>query len=159
MPLMENAEVREIVAQSGWCVIKVPADEDNPGFAYTVGLGTSFAHPEVIVLGLDPSVMHEMLNAIGELVSQGSAFHTGESSPDVLAGYEVQFVEVSPAAFDSYLGRAVEYYDGGQFSSLQCIWPDKEGRYPWTAGVSDWVRWSQPALTDGPRVTFEKPDA
>ncbi|MES3035270.1 MAG: DUF4262 domain-containing protein [Gemmatimonadota bacterium] len=157
---MTNADValRDLVERHGWAVVKISEDERGPGFAYTVGLSRSFGHPEVLISGLDLVVLQEILNEIGAKIRDGATFSAGHGSDDVLEGYPVTFREIAPAAFGTYLGAGVRFYGDMTFAALHCIWPDKAGRFPWDAGVVEWVRWAQPALSDGPEATtFDRP--
>ena len=131
-------------------MVKVPEDDRGPGFAYTVGLFRRFGHPEVLVSGLDLDVLHDVLNDVGASVRAGARFQAGATSDDVLDGYPVAFRAIAPAAYGTYLGAGVRFYAGSPFPALHCVWPDRAGRFPWDAGVDDWTRWAQPALSDGP---------
>ena len=58
----------------GWHVVLVAASKGSAQFAYTVGLGHSYQHPEVVVLGLPDTKAHEILNIIGTAVKSGLRF-------------------------------------------------------------------------------------
>jgi hypothetical protein len=153
-----DAALRDLVERHGWAVVKVPEDDRGPGFAYTVGLTRAFGHPEVLISGLDLDLLHDLLNDVGAQVRDGARFAPGDDSDDVLEGYPVTFRAIVPAAFGTYLGAAVRFYGDAPFEALHCIWPDRAGRFPWDAGVTEWARWAQPALSDGPEsVTFREP--
>jgi hypothetical protein len=150
--------VRDIVARTGWCVMNVEGDAESAACAYTIGLDANLGHPELVVFGLDAGVMQSLLNVAAHDIMKGSRFEVGGFSSDVLADHSVAFAAVSPEAYEYYLGAAVRFYGGNSFSALQVIWPDRNGRYPWDAGVDQWVRWSQPALAADPaRTTLEEP--
>lgn len=145
---MSNADaaLRDLVERHGWAVVKVPEGDRGPGFAYTVGLARSFDHPEVLISGLELDMLHGILNDISAQIRDGARFAAGEQSDEVLEGYPVMFRDISPAAFDTYLGAGVRFYKDVPFSALHCIWPDNTGRFPWDAGVHEWARWAQPVL-------------
>jgi hypothetical protein len=108
--------------------------------------------------GLKIELLHKLLNEIGAMVRSGARFEAGVSSDDVLEGYSVAFRAIAPEAFDTYLGAGARFYAGEPFPALHCIWPDRDGRFPWDGGVNEWARWAQPALSDGPEsVTFREP--
>ena len=70
--------IRESIATHGWGVIKVPEDDEGPGFAYSIGIHTTFVHAEVIVFGLELGLMHRMINNIGEEIRSGRSFASGD---------------------------------------------------------------------------------
>lgn len=128
----------ESIEEHGWHVVLVPDDEQGPGFAYSIG-----QEPEILVFGLEPDVMHALLNACGE---------AAEIQPDVplpgfLPGFPVVFKAVDKSRYPEYLGYAMWYHDGPEFSALQCIWPDDAGRFPWDAGFQKDLIPLQPLLT------------
>jgi hypothetical protein len=137
-----HADVREY----GWHVIHVGGA--GPEFAYTVGLYRTFGHPEVVVLGLPGGVAHRLLNAVGAEVRAGRAFAAGSASREILERFDVAFRPVPPEAHRGRLGWAVWFYDGPAFPALQVVYPDRDGRFPWEAGVADGLRAAQPVLAD-----------
>jgi hypothetical protein len=130
--------------------VKVEPTEREPNYAYTVGLFKRFRHPEVIMFGLAPDVLHQILNGIGDRVRDGQRVSAPSVSSDILEGYECAFREVAPAARGAYMGAATEFYGHDDFPALHCIWPDREGRFPWDRGASVEFRRLQPMLSEGP---------
>jgi hypothetical protein len=134
------------VAEFGWHVIKVPEDVEGPAFAFTIGLTKTFAHPEVIIFGLALSTMHGTLNNIGALVRAGKRFEPGDVTQELLKRYACEFVRVPRSAYPDFFGSACRFYGGDAFEALQCVWPDRGGRFPWDDAVDDAVRRCQPLL-------------
>ncbi len=135
------ADVREY----GWHCVLV-ADEHHPehaeanaalephpvydaGFAYTVGVGLSFAHPELILIGRWQHA-HAILGAVVSLVSDGHRFAAGDESDEVLDGYRVSFAAVSEQRRVELLTCVDWLHHGGPFEALQLILPDSAGRWP-----------------------------
>jgi len=137
---------RETIATHGWQVIKVPEDDEQPGFAYSVGLHTTFGHAEVIVFGLELDLMHRMLNNIGEEIRSGQRFAPGDLSPEVLEDSDVVFRRVERRYYDEYLGYAQRIHHGDGFAAIQMVWPDSKGRFPWDTGFPRALRARQPML-------------
>jgi hypothetical protein len=148
---MNNGMVRlaKTIEAHGWAVVKIDPDAQEPGYAYSVGLYKTFDHPEIIVFGLDLDVLHRIVNAIGEEVKAGQRFEVTDADERVLDGYRCAFRQVAPAAEPAYMGILIGYY-GHEVPALHCIWPDREGRFPWQAGTSSDFRQQQPMLSDGP---------
>lgn len=141
--------ISAIIQAHGWAVVKVGSDDNQPNYAYSIGLFQTFGHAEVIVFGLAPNVLQGIINVIGEKVRGGDVITTPSISSDVLEGYACAFREVAPAAVRYYMGIGVRYY-GGDFPAIHCIWPDRAGRFPWEMGVDDTCRRLQPMLSEGP---------
>jgi Domain of unknown function (DUF4262) len=137
---------RESIATNGWHVIKIPEDDEGPGFAYSIGLRTTFGHAEVIVFGLELDIMHRMINNIGEEIRNGRRFAPGDFSAEVLDDCDVAFRGVERRHFDEYLGFAQRIHEGDGFAAIQMVWPDSKGRFPWDAGFPDPLRPRQPML-------------
>jgi Domain of unknown function (DUF4262) len=147
---MDRAErrTRDLIAAHGWGVIAVPDGGEGP-FAYSVGLTTTFNHPEIIVFGLDTDTMHRMINNAGEEVRSGQRFFPGDRSSEVLDGCDVAFRAVDHCHFDEYFGHAQRVHGKDDFEAIQMFWPDAEGRFPWDAGFTDELRDRQPVLDAG----------
>ncbi len=141
--------VRDDVERFGCHVVLVPAGQnasDEPAFAYSVGLFRTRRHPEVVVVGLSLETMHAMINTIHDLVRAGSAFSPGQRCDDVLEGVPVRFGGVARECYDSHLGVAIDFYSGDDFPALQCLWPDKDGRFPPDPDCAAAIIDRQPAL-------------
>src|SRR5947209_3318154 len=126
-----DQQLLQDVQEVGWHVLLIPEDEEGPAFAFTVGLYHSFQHPEVLIMGLDPGIMHRILNIIGEDAKAGRHYEPEKEYPDILEGYRCAFEEIDKGLYEEYLGYAIWFYRGSAFPALQCVWPDHEGRYPW----------------------------
>lgn len=138
------------VERYGLHVIKVGAEDDSPAFAYTVGLYHTFAHPEVIILGLDLDVMHELLNGVAVELRGGARFTPGAVSDAFLEGYDVTFRAVPERQYRPYLGWANWFNEGLAYPTLQMVYPDREHRWPWEPGVAEDFRRNQPVLEAEP---------
>jgi hypothetical protein len=124
----------------------VPVDGAGPGFTFSVGLWHNFEQPEVIAFGLPEDVAHRLINAIADEADEGHRFLDGETNDQLLVGYPVQFVAVPANAYADHLGSAQWAYEGAEFPCVQLVWPDKQGRWPWTSGVREGFRRIQPVL-------------
>lgn len=126
------------IEKFGWHVAMVFSEDSSyPPFAYTIGLETTFDHPEVLIFGLnnDLDFMHQILNAIGSRVKKGERFEHGSKKKGILPGYVCPFARVPKSAYEDHLGRAIDIYDGTEFRCVQCIWPDPKKRLPWDPRV------------------------
>lgn len=138
------------VAQYGLHIIRVAAEEDSPEFAYSVGLYHTFAHPEVIMLGLRSETMHRLLNDVATALRAGRRFAAGDVSDAFLEGYDVTFRLVPADSYEPYLGWANWFNEGRDYPALQMVYPDREHRWPWEPGVAESFRANQPVLEREP---------
>jgi hypothetical protein len=130
--VLDEAERQTIgnVERVGWHIVNIRDEEDSPGWAFTIGLYENFQHPEVVVFGLKDSRV-SVLNWIGENVRDGKPFTAGAKHDWVLEGYDCWSREVQGKWFRDILGWAIWFYGGVEFPSVQCIWPARDGSYPW----------------------------
>ncbi|MEO6596618.1 MAG: DUF4262 domain-containing protein [Planctomycetota bacterium] len=138
--LLDNVE------EYGVHVVHVPAEAGSAGFSFTVGLWHSFEQPEVILFGLPGEVAHDLLNALADEADEGKRFLANSRHEGLLQNYQVRFLEVPKAAYAEYMGAASWAYEGHDFSAVQLVWPDKQGRWPWDAAARQAFRDSQPVL-------------
>lgn len=134
------------VAEYGWHVIKVLDQADAPGWAYSVGLFQNFAHPEIIVFGLDLDLMHSIINSIGAEVRSGKTFEIDNNYSELIEAYACTFRRVAPVWQDFFCAFASWFYKGSDYPVRQCFWPDFEGRYPWEANFDETLFSAQPLL-------------
>lgn len=73
----------------GWAAIGVTAEVP---WTYTVGLRWRLDHPELVVVGVDPTEAHQLLRQIVEHIEDGAALRAGTLV--VLPGVEVTFGHV-----------------------------------------------------------------
>ncbi|MCU1282209.1 MAG: hypothetical protein JWM53_5755, partial [bacterium] len=111
------------VAKVGFHVIKVIADEEGPGFAYSVGFNHSFDHPDLIIVGLDLETAHAAINRMGATLAAGG-------KPDLdrlLEGGAVSLREIrSEKSFADYLGYGRWFYRAAEFPARQLVWRDND---------------------------------
>ena len=77
---------------------------------------------------------------------RGRKFAGGESASRVIEGFDVQFSVVQHDHYREYLGTASWYYKNANYPALQCIWPDRQGRFPWDDDFPATLRAIQPIL-------------
>ena len=149
LPTPTDDQERKLLAdveEYGWHVVAVAADDEGPGFAYSVGFFHTFGHPEVIVFGLDTDIMIDIINGIGDQIEAGEALNDLDESGDVLEGYNIFFRTVEHRHYPEYYGCALWFYQGATFPALQCIWPDAEHHYPWHPECEPGLAAQQPLL-------------
>ena len=147
------------IEKHGWHVGWLTNSNYVPDYAMTIGLYKSFGHPEIIIFGLKPTVMHHLLNDIGNNIKNGKTFKPGQDYYELLDKYSVRFIEVAKDYYGDYLGYC-NWFNGNafQYPCLQLVWPDLSGYFPWEDEFNEsWYR-MQPLLNRNPRFKFlEKP--
>jgi hypothetical protein len=142
----EEQSIHDDVQRFGWSAMNVFEDKEGPGFQYSIGFFRSFKHPEVLIFGQQRNVMHGMLTRIADGIREGKQYAAGTEAEDILDGYRCVFRIVPSKLVPEYLGFANWFYDYKEFSVVQCIWPDREGRFPWDSEASEELRRREPIL-------------
>ncbi|MCA9513015.1 MAG: DUF4262 domain-containing protein, partial [Myxococcales bacterium] len=141
-----DLRVRRDVDTFGWHVAKIAGDDAAPPWAFSIGLEERFAHPEVVVFGMELDVLHRLVNHVGDEVRRGRVFVDGERAERVLAHHPPVFRSVRPCWHEAFLGNAGWFYRGRPFRALQCFWPDANGALPWEPGFDAAWQGRQPFL-------------
>jgi hypothetical protein len=130
---MSDADGKVIsdIKEYGWHVVKVFSKRGGPDFAYSIGLYESFGHPEILVVGLGLDTMHQIINNVGADVKTGKTFHAGFQYADILDNYDCAFREVLKDYYADLFGWGISHYQGTGFPAVQCVWPNRDHRFPW----------------------------
>ncbi|WP_159053425.1 DUF4262 domain-containing protein [Streptomyces regalis] len=135
------------MATQGWSWIWVfDPDGSSPPFAYTIGFGPSFGHPEVVVAGLPEETSEGVLSSAQAMLAEGHTYGEGDVSGDILEGFSVRFRGVSRDLVNANLVQAEAFYGDRAFAVLQLLWPDRDGDYPCEESAPGWLNDRQ-ALT------------
>jgi hypothetical protein len=111
-------------------------DDDQPPFAYTVGL-FGLNHPELVTVGLSIETSAGVLNHVARRVMDGQHL-----IPGALLGFDQWPHRVVPEVLPNpgeILFTANSYYqrpDHASVPALQLSYDDEAGRFPWEAGYA-----------------------
>ncbi len=141
----DNSLIKDI-EKYGWVALIVEATDYLPSFAYTVGLWKNYNHPELIAFGFTRKTLQAILNIGGELVKDGQILQTGCSYANFFNGGLVQFIKADQRNLKDYLGYAIWFNQTQEFSALQLVWTDRNGKYPWETGFEEEFIYRQPLL-------------
>ncbi len=138
----------ESVAEHGWGVVMIGAQESNPGWAFTVGLWHSHRLPELAMFGQrNLNVMKTGLNLLGNQLLDGLAATPGTRIDGVIDGYPVQLREVNPEWHPVLFGTALGFYRAtAAVPFRQILWPDTAGVFPDEEGFPPQFLDRQPLL-------------
>lgn len=149
----QDRRVIDTVLKHGWQVIMVAEDsgctdpnhpdhptedhaEPGPAFAYTIGLGHRVGHAELLISGLDHSVMHRALNGVAQRVMDGLRLAPGDEVEDVLAGVPVAVEQVTDTALRETVTWA-GWFHRRTPEALAIVWPDRKGVFAWQPGAPE----------------------
>ena len=141
-----DIEIITDVRDNGWHVVRVAEEDGAPGYAHSIGLCHNFSHPEVVVFGLSDDVLAGVIDDIGDDVRSGQRFLPGSVHGGLLEGVECLFKPVHRRWYAPFLSDCDWFYCGGSFPVVQCVWPDRAGRFPWDVGFDDEWKSLQPLL-------------
>lgn len=128
--------VRDNVENYACHVMNVPADDEGPAFAYSIGLTRSFGQPELICFGLRDNTMQAMINTLRDRMSNGEVFSNAQRVSGLITGYDCELRSVRAPLHPEFLGYALWFYADEPFDVLQIVWPDKQHRFPWEDGYT-----------------------
>ena len=135
------------IDEHGVHLVHVAEDGGRPGYSFTIGMPYSFDAPEVIVFGLPQDIAQDLLDAVVDEAADGTRLVADAQHADLLHGYPVKLLPVPKSAYATYLAQACWAHEGDAFDCLQLVWPDKQGRWPWSPGVRDGFPALQPILS------------
>jgi hypothetical protein len=133
------------IGNRGWSVVGVSADEQCPGWSYTIGLWHSYRHPELAMFGLQSDGMGIWLNTIGDRVQGGETLAAEQLVSGVIEGFDVAIGQVDPTWNDELFGTAFRFYRP-PVPFLQVVWPDRNGLWPSDPAATLSCRTNQPQL-------------
>jgi hypothetical protein len=122
----------DVVLEHGWQVTLVGAGdgEDEPAFAYTVGLAHRQDHPELVVSGLSPELMHSVLNDVAARVVSGHRFPPGTGVEGALGKVPVLVEAVTEEGLEQSVTWS-RWFHRAPTPAVQLVWPDTSGRFAW----------------------------
>ena len=143
-----DAKFLAMIDEHGWSVTLVAprVGEEGDAFAYSTGLFLRFGQPEVVMFGLALDTMHRIINTVGQQMKQGVKFSPDHDYADLLENYPCRFKCVDKSQYRENLGWSVWFYQGLEFPTLQCFWPDRNGHFPWQPECRAGTRKLQPFL-------------
>jgi hypothetical protein len=123
-----------------------PEKKGSPAWAYSVGLQKTMKQPDIIIFGLRPVTMQQLIGNAAERMREGVAYGDGLEDDELLQGYTCVFKSVREIWYDVTVKHARWFYGGSNFPLLQLYWPDRNGKFPWDPECQPEVTALQPRL-------------
>ena len=142
-----HQRVLKNIGESGWYGLGVGKSETGPGFVYSTGFWLTLGHPEIIVFSLPTKTAHAVMWDIFRDIQSGNPPPIGQATQNIFGSTSAALL---PAAYESakeYLLCSDWFYRGEEFPSVQLVWPDKEGVFPWDANFDKAFEHDQPDLS------------
>ncbi|NUP07842.1 MAG: DUF4262 domain-containing protein [Polyangiaceae bacterium] len=136
--------VRQTIDREGFQIVLFPPQ--RPLWGMAVGLQKRFDHPEVVVFGLPPQVMQQMVWNLASAIRDGERFEHGTRTDIVIERLICELRTIDPKWHDLLLGPLKALYEDAPPKMLQCTWPDKQGRLPHEDGYDAQYRARQAQL-------------
>ena len=142
----QEKKVLDDIDTFGWHCVNVLAEEDLPGYSFSVGNYRSANHPEFIIFGLRSDVAHQILTVTLAGLNGGAIVDLSAPTDELLNGHSCVFVKVPEAQYHEHVGFCRWYYEGNGFPLYQIVWPSRDGYFPWHGEASEAFRAAQPVL-------------
>lgn len=143
MPTEEQKEslisdLRHKVREHGLAIVTVFGDANTPSYGYTIGLSAK-GLPEIFIAGAHPEAIGGILNDVGRRALKGGIeLTTGEPKHDLIDQFMAVLMPVIPEKKNTLL-LVEQVLDSapGNWEAVQLVWPDTQGRFPWSENVDD----------------------
>jgi hypothetical protein len=142
-----RTHVMETIARVGWCVILTAFDGPvgQRAIGYTVGLTTTFGHPELAMGGLSHQLLHDLLNDAAQRVRDGERFEHGARSDTLVANFPVELRTIPDRTLTHFtVARWWLSTHEQPLHMCQVVFPDADGHFPWETGYASMMRAAQP---------------
>jgi hypothetical protein len=140
-----------MIESKGWAIEPVPprpdADPPMPGYAYTIGLESSFGFPEVVLFGLTPAAASGLADLLVGLLADGVEIPVGAIFTGLFDNeLRCALLPIDLDTYEDLFQVASSWHRGDEFRVLQLAWPDKNGWLPWESGFEHRLLFAQPVV-------------
>jgi hypothetical protein len=136
-------KIRSDIAEYGWHCLSVglrvgESDPDFIPFSYTIGLATTFDHPELIIFGLLRGPSHGILAECVSRLRATGRLPENERIPHILArDLDVVVRPLRPEHYGEYVGTALRFFGNESVRASVVFWPDANNAFPWEQGSEE----------------------
>jgi len=140
------ARTKDNIKKYGLQVIMVGSTNYLPSFAYSIGLYTTYKHPEIICFGLPNSLGHAIINDVANLIKGGESIETYKNYDNIFKDSRAEFLPVDERSIKDYFGGALNFYETIKFPAYQLVWTDRNDKFPWEDNFEEEFLHDQPLL-------------
>ena len=139
------------IRKHGWWSTTVNSEDENtPSYTYTTGMWLTAGQPELVVFSIDGSSAHDVFADVYDQARSGRRLPLVAPIDGLFGeGFHAVLLPTHPPRHRDYLLSSRWFYGRDDFGSVQLIWPDETGFFPWQPGVDKQFAGSQPDLTIG----------
>lgn len=117
-------------------------DHDIPDFAYSIGFPKSLGQGDVLISGLDLTMMRRLVNDTHALCREGFRLADFARTSELFSSLDCVVREIAEEHIrgdfmTSALWYAESVCDQPFTSAFQLVWPDKAGLFPWEEGFAE----------------------
>ena len=144
-------KIEWMIDNQGWAIEPVPPDASTepptPSYAYSIGLPTLLAFPEIAVFGLTPVAARGLIGLVVDAVRGGTDIPCGVELVGLLDNdLRCAFAPVDTDVYGAFFATARSWYRGEPFDLVQLVYPDRNGFMPYEPGFDQRMRFAQPLV-------------
>lgn len=136
------------IREHGWFRTSVFAEADKPGFSFTTGFFVTQKMPEIVIFSMKDEFAHTVFWNIFNDAADGVMLPVGIRTDEVFSNNPAYLFQIDKSKYQEYLGWSQWFYGNDDFPSLQLVWSDRAGNFPWEDGFDETFREDQPDLTE-----------
>jgi len=107
------------IVEYGWHCLEVASSGSAQAFSYSIGLMQSYQHPEILVIGFDPDMAYEVINACVQQIQTGETLNSIEQISSVFVDdSDVDMTVCSDQDLSRFMGTALRYYQGNTLKAI-----------------------------------------
>jgi hypothetical protein len=150
-------KIEWMIEANGWALEPVAAVVDSesqfPGYAYTIGVPTTYSFPDIVVFGLAPVAVKGLIDLVLEQVAAGVEIPRDVPVVGLLDNdLRCVFSTVDVTAHAHLFVTGVKWKRGQVGEMVQLVWPDRNGWLPYESGFDANVRMVQPTIGIAPTL-------
>ena len=146
-----------MIETKGWAIEPVAprpdADPPMPGYAYTIGLESTFGFPEVVLFGLTPVAASGLAELLVGFIADGVEIPLGQIFTGLLDNdLRCALLPLERETYAELFAAANDWHKGSEYRVVQLAWPDRNGWLPWESGFEHRLLFAQPVVGAVPGV-------
>jgi hypothetical protein len=134
-----------LIREHGWFNTRV--FDGDPAFSYTTGFLLQ-GSPEFVIFSMKSEIAHDVFWDLFRDAQKGVRRTTGIRHDDIFGNLPAYLFSIADRYQAEYLGWSRWFYGKEVVPTLQILWPDRAGIFPWEPGFDEEFRNDQPDLSE-----------